>query len=64
MLERRPQDEREQTRQGCDDEGESIFSLKETLRHSSLDLTYRYARAMQTTGDAGAALLMDKFADL
>jgi len=46
------------------DGGESIFSLKETLRHSSLDLTYRYARAMQTTGDAGAALLMGKFAEL
>jgi integrase len=46
------------------DNGESIFSLKETLRHKSLDQTYAYARSMQTAADSGAALLMQKFADL
>ncbi len=46
------------------DNGESIFSLKETLRHKSLDQAYRYARSLQTPADNGAALLMQKFADL
>ena len=46
------------------DNGESIFSLKETLRHKSLDQTYAYARSMQTTGDAGAARLWQKFSGL
>src|SRR5258708_827390 len=46
------------------DNGESIFSLKETLRHKSLDQAYRYARSLQTPADNGAALLMQQFADL
>src|SRR5258708_26050515 len=46
------------------DAGESIFSLKETLRHKSLDLTYAYARSMETLADNGAVLLMSKFGGL
>lgn len=46
------------------DNGESIFSLKETLRHKSLDQTYAYARSMETLADNGAALLMQKFSGL
>jgi len=43
------------------DLGQDIFSINKLLRHSSLDLTWRYAQSMRVSGDPEAQQLMDHF---
>lgn len=44
--------------------GEDILSIQKLLRHSSLDMTYRYLSELSGSADPGAKLLEAQFGDL
>lgn len=48
----------------CRIAGQDIVSIKELLRHQSLEVAYRYVQSLTGTGDSDAKLLESRFAFL